>query len=539
MSGLGRASVLIGAGTLASRVTGLLRSVVLVTAIGAAASADAFTVANQLPNSIYLIVSTGLLTAVIVPQIVTASKAPDGGSAFISKLFTLGAMILLVVTAVAVLCAPLLVRLYSTGFDDAQLQLATAFAYWCLPQIFFYGLYALVGESLNARRVFGPYTWAPIVNNVVSIAGFVLFIVLFGGGTVPVAEWTTGMIAVIGAFTTGGIVLQAGVLLAFWPRTRLDLRPDFRWRGMGLRNIGQLAGWTFLMMLVGQLAALVQLNVYSTATAVHEPGALIATNASLIFILPYSIIALSIGTPYFTQLSEHVAEGRYAEIPRDVSTSVRTTSLLIVLSTAALAAASIPLSRVFTTSADQASAAALVLIGFLVGLIPIGMLFTVQRTFYAYNDTRTPFVFTLVQAAIAAGLAAAALALPADIRTAGVALGQSISIIVQLILATILLRRKVGDLRVRAWLAALARFVVAAVPAGLAGWGAYLLLGGVDGWTTSSEGLGQAVGQLLGGVGALIVCVVTAVVYFAVLALLRAPELAPVAATLRRLLRRG
>ncbi len=537
MSSVGRASVLIGAGTLVSRITGLLRSVVLVTAIGATASADAFTVANQLPNSIYLIVSTGLLTAVIVPQIVTASKAPDGGSAFTSKLFTLGAVILLAVTLVAVLCAPLLVRVYSSGFSEDQLRLATTFAYWCLPQIFFYGIYALAGEALNARRVFGPFTWAPIVNNVVSIAGFVVFIILFGGGEPGVTAWSAGMIAVIGAFTTGGIVLQAAVLLAFWRRTRLDLRPDFRWRGMGLRNIGQLAGWTFLMMLVGQLAALVQLNVYSTATAAHEPGALIANNASLIFILPYSIIALSIGTPYFTQLSEHVTEGRHAEIPKDVSASIRTTSLLIVLSTAGLAAASIPLSRVFTTSAELATDAAIVLLGFLVGLIPIGMLFTVQRTFYAYNDTRTPFVFTLVQAAIAAGLAAVALALPPDIRTAAVALGQSVSIIVQLVLATLLLRWKVGGLRVRAWLISLARFLVAAVPAGLAGWGAFLLLGGTGGWTVPAGGTG-AVGQLLGAVGAAIICTVAAVVYFAVLALLRAPELTPALALLRRRLRR-
>ncbi|NLG63971.1 MAG: virulence factor MviN [Candidatus Cloacimonetes bacterium] len=460
-----------------------------------------------------------------------ASKAADGGSAFISKLFTLATVILLGVTAIAVLCAPLLVQVYSTGFNDAQLQLATAFAYWCLPQIFFYGLFALVGETLNARRIFGPYTWAPIINNVVSIAGFVLFIVLFGGGTVPVDAWTPEGIAVMGAFTTGGIVMQTVLLLVFWPKTRLALKPDFRWRGMGLRNIGQLAGWTFLMMLVGQLAALVQLNVYSTATAVHEPGALIAANASLIFILPYSIIALSIGTPYFTQLSEHVAEGRHAAIPADVGTSVRVTSLLIVLSTAGLAAASIPLSRVFTTSPEQAVDAAIVLLGFLVGLIPIGMLFTVQRTFYAYNDTRTPFLFTLVQAAIAAGLAAAALALPADIRTAGVALGQSVSIIVQLVLGTILLRRKVGDLRVRTWLISLTRFLVAAIPAGAAGWGVFLLLGGVDGWTTSS--------QLLGAVGAGIVCAAAAVVYIGVLALLRAPELSTVLRPLRRFFPQG
>ncbi|WP_396659497.1 murein biosynthesis integral membrane protein MurJ [Microbacterium sp.] len=526
MSGIGRASVLIGAGTLVSRVTGLLRSVVLVSAIGAAASADAFFVANQLPNTIYMIVSTGILTAVIVPQIVRASAAHDGGSAFISKLFTLGTVILLLVTGISVACAPLLVSAYAPAFSDDQRALALAFAYWCLPQVFFYGIYALVGETLNARRVFGPFTWAPIVNNIVSIAGFGLFIVLFGGGQPPVSAWTPAMITVIGASATLGIVLQAGVLLLFWRHTGARLRPDFRWRGMGLRNIGQLAGWTFLMVLVTQLAALVQSAVYSTASDAGEPGQAIAGNAALIFILPYSIIALSIGTPYFTQLSEHVAAGRRAEVPRDVGASVRSITLLIVVSAAALAAAAVPASRVFTTSADQAVQAAVVLGGFLVGLIPIGILFTVQRTFYAYNDTRTPFVFTLVQAAIAAGLALAALALPADIRTAGVALGQSISIVVQVVMATVLLRRRVGDLRVRRWMLALARFLIAAVPAGAAGWGVFLLLGGADGWTASS--------QLLGAVGALIIAAVVAVVYFALLFALRAPELSVAVGMLRR-----
>ncbi|MFT4229200.1 MAG: murein biosynthesis integral membrane protein MurJ [Microbacterium sp.] len=530
MSGVGRASVLIGAGTLVSRVTGLLRSIVLVSAIGASGSANMFAVANQLPNTIYMIVSTGILTAVVVPQIVKASRADDGGSAFVSKLFTLGFAVLLVVTAVAVACAPLLVHAYAPAFDTAQSDLAVAFAYWCLPQILFYGLYALIGETLNARKVFGPFTWAPIVNNVVSIAGFVVFIVLFGGGTRSAQEWSPGMIAVVGASATLGIVLQAAVLLPFWRHTGARLRPDFRWRGMGLGDIGRLAGWTFLMVLVTQLAALVQTQVYSTTSGEGQTGIQIAMSAGLIFILPYSIIALSIGTPYFTRLSEHVAAGRPEEVPRDVGASVRSITLLVVLSTAAIAAAAVPASRVFTTSADEAVQAAIVLGGFLVGLIPIGILFTVQRTFYAYDDTRTPFVFTLVQSIVAAGLAWAALALPPDIRTAGVALGQSISILVQVILATLLLRRRVGALRVRVWMRSLARYLVAAVPAGLAGWGVFLLFGGVDGWTASS--------QLLGAAGAAVIAAVVAAVYLALLAALRAPELTPVFGVLRRLVPR-
>ena len=134
----------------------------------------------------------------IVPQIVKAASHDDGGRAFVSKLFTLGTVVLLVVTRRSrPIAAPWLVQLYAPGFPPDQQALATAFAYWCLPQILFYGLYALVGEALNARRVFGPFTWAPIVNNLVSIAGFVVFILLFGSD-VAVDEWTPAMIALAG-----------------------------------------------------------------------------------------------------------------------------------------------------------------------------------------------------------------------------------------------------------------------------------------------------------------------------------------------------
>src|SRR4051794_13648470 len=223
MSGVARASVLIGAGTIVSRLTGLLRTIVLVAAIGSVDSkaGDAFAVANQLPNNIYAIISTGLLTAVIVPQIVKAAAHADGGRAFTSKLLTLGTVVLLGTTAIAMAVAPLLVALYAPGYGAEQTALATAFAYWCLPQIFFYGLFALLGEMLNARRVFGPYTWAPIVNNLVSIAGFAVFIVLFGTDQTVVSDWTEGMIALVAGTATAGIVLQTLLLLFFWRRAGL------------------------------------------------------------------------------------------------------------------------------------------------------------------------------------------------------------------------------------------------------------------------------------------------------------------------------
>ncbi|MET0296250.1 MAG: murein biosynthesis integral membrane protein MurJ, partial [Microbacterium sp.] len=432
---LGRASVLLGAGTIVSRLTGFLRTVVLVSAIGATTGAgNAFAIANQLPNNIYAVIQAGLLTAVVVPQIVKAARHDDGGSAFVSKLLTLGTVVLLGVTAVAVVAAPLLVQLYAPNFSPDQQAITTAFAYWCLPQILFYGLYALVGETLNARRVFGPFTWAPIINNVVSIAGFGAFIAIFGL-TESIDHWTPAMVALLAGTATFGIAVQAAILFFFWRRTGLHVRPDFRWRGVGLRHIGRLAGWTFLMVIAGQLAGLVQSQILSE---VNEgfPGVFVSQNAWLLFMLPYSIIAVSIGTPYFTQLSEHAAAGRHEEVRADIGRSLRTVGLFIVAATAALAAAAIPASRIFTNTSAEAVDAALVLVCFLSGLLPLSVLFIVQRTFYVYNDTRTPFLFTLVQCVLVVVTALlASWLVPLEFLAAGIAAGQSIAGIVQMVLA--------------------------------------------------------------------------------------------------------
>lgn len=535
MSSLGRASAVIGAGTLVSRVTGLLRSIVLVGVLGSVGSeaADAFTYANTLPNSVFSLISVGILTAVIVPQIVKATADADGGNAFISKLFTLGTVVLVVVTGIATAAAPWLVHLVAGRASDDALALATALAYWCLPQILLYGLYALLGEALNARRIFGPFTWAPVVNNIVSIAGFLALGAVFGPVSTKAENWTPEMIAVLGGTATLGIALQAVVLLVFWRRTGLALKPDFRWRGVGLGAVGRLAGWTFLMAFASLAAGMLQGFIVSEATGIGA-SATVTANAWLIFMLPYSVIVLSIGTPYFTQISEHAAAGRDDEVRADIARSIRTLLFFIVAATAAVAAAAIPASRVFTQTADDAQAAALVLLCYLLGLIPLTILFIVQRTFYAYDDTRTPFWFTIFQCVLIVGTALGALGLreagiiPLTSLAAAVALGQSIASIVQTIVATWLLHRKIGGLQVGSWMAAIGRFALAGIPAGLAGWGTFLLLGGVDGWTTADK--------IPGAVGTAIIGVAVVVVYLAILALLRAPELKVAGTLVRRFL---
>ncbi|HLS93110.1 MAG TPA: murein biosynthesis integral membrane protein MurJ [Microbacterium sp.] len=523
---IGRSSATIAAGTLASRVTGLLRSLVLVSALGATGqAADAFTIANQLPNYVFQVISTGVLTAVFVPQIVKWSQAEDGGQRLISKLFTLATVVLLGVTAISVAAAPLLVDLLTNYKSQAQYDLSVAFAYWCLPQVFFYGMFALMGETLNARRIFAPYAWAPIANNLVSIAGFGLFMWLFGSERGSLEGWDTGMILVISLTATIGIVSQMAVLALFWRKTGLKLRPDFGWRGFGLGEIRNLAGWSVGMLLVGMVVSFVQQNIITTASG-DDASSTVWFNSWLVFMLPYSLIVMSIGTPYFTQLSEHAHAGRHDDVRADIGRSMRVLGLLVVIAAATVIAAAFPLARVFANSHDQAAAMGPVLTAFVAALVPMAALFIIQRTFYAYGDTRTPFFFTVFQAALAIGGALLAGQLFAtDALTSGVALMQSVSSTLQLVLAWVLLQRRIGSLEFGRTLLAYLRYTAAAIPAGFAGLIVYLLAGGPDGWMAMSKWGGFA--------GCLVIGVVCVVIYVGILALMRSPELKAIVALAR------
>lgn len=547
--GLGRASLLLASGTVVSRLLGFLRSFVLAVTIGLYTSgATAFALAIQLPNNIYAIVAGGLLSAVLVPQIVRSARHSDGGQAFVSRLVTLGVVIFAGITLVATLCAPLLVALYASSsgqLEGAGLALATAFAYWCLPQIFFYALYSLLGEVLNARGVFGPFTWAPVLNNVVAIAGIAVFAIVYGvdAATQGVSSWSTGEIVLLAGSATVGVASQALILIAFWRRTGLGFRPDFRWRGVGLGATGRAAGWTFGMILVTQLAGIVQIRVATLADS-GDASIPVLNVAWLVFMLPHSIIAVSIATPYFSRMSAHARDRDLAAVRADLSSSLRTIGMLVTGASAALGAAAIPFSAVFSESNRELASTTAVLLAYLVGLVPFSLLFLVQRTFYALGDTRTPFLIQLVQSALFVIGAVAVAALPSPFIAVGIAAVTSAAGIVQALVAAIVLRRRLGGLDGRCVLPRLAWFALAAVPASAAGLAMLAALGGLAPATAVFD-LGGAVGDgfAVSSRGAAVLSVAavgaaSAAVYFAGLRVIRAPELAaivdPIVARFRR-----
>ena len=522
---IGRASAFLASGTIVSRVLGFVKAIIVAATIGVvgSAGADAFAVANGLPNTVYVIVAGGVLSAVLVPQIVRAGAHADGGSAYINKLLTVALVILAAATVLATVLAPLLTLLYGATLPRETLELAIAFAWWCLPQIFFYGLYTLLGEVLNARRSFGPFTWVPVLNNVVAIAGLLVFATLFGvdpDGTRTADAWTPAMVAVLAGSATAGIAAQALILFWFWRRIGLRYRPDFAWRGVGLGTAGRMAGWTFGMLLLTTFAGIVQTQVLGTASGGGNASVAAVDYAWLIFMLPHSVITVSIATAYFTRMSEHAAGDDLGRVRDDVSSAIRGITLIINLAAAVLLVIAYPFAAVFETgSYSDTAALGNVVIAFTLGLVPFSVLFVVQRTFYALGDTRTPFRFTLFQVVVFTAGAFACLALPKDLLAAGIALVTTIACIAQLIVASWLLRRRLGTLDGGRIARGFARSFGALVLPLAAGVGLLVLLGG------TVQG-GFAISGIIGAIVSIaIIGVAMSVLYFAGLWLLRSPEL--------------
>ena len=161
-----RSSALMAAGTVVSRALGFVRAAVISAALGLGLTGTTFAVANTVPNILYILLAGGVLNSVFVPQLVRAMKDEDTGRAYTDRLLTLTLLVLAVLAALATAAAPLIIPLYAAdNWAAADTAVAVAFAFWCLPQIFFYGLYTVLGQILNARGSFGPMMWAPIVNN--------------------------------------------------------------------------------------------------------------------------------------------------------------------------------------------------------------------------------------------------------------------------------------------------------------------------------------------------------------------------------------
>ncbi len=500
-------SAVMAAGTIVSRLSGFVRGILLAAALGVGLHADVFNIANTVPNMLYILLAGGVVNAVLVPQLVRAMRNdPDGGEAYTNRIITLATLFLFVVTVLLVLGAPLLMRLfldpqYFTAELSAQRESVIDFARYCLPQVFFYGMFVLVGQVLNARERFGPMMWAPIANNVVAVAVLVTYLLTIGParGEEKQGGFGAGAEALLGIGSTMGIVVQLLVLVPYLRAAGVRYRPRFDFRGTGLGHTLRLGVWTVLFVVVNQIAYTVVVRIASggtvgaagSAEGGSGTGYTIYSNAFLLTMVPHSIITVSLATAMLPLLSRYAATGDLASIGSSVASTLRSAYALVVPVAALLAVMATDAAQViwgYGSAADDYANFAPSLALFGLGLVLFTAHYLALRGFYALEQTRRVF---WIQCVIAATNIVAAILLTAGAPAAQTAprlvIAYAASYAVGAAVSYTLLARTVGGLAGRRLVRFLVRLGLVVGASAAAAWGVRELLDrlltGTGNWT--------------------------------------------------------
>ena len=453
-SDLFRASGVMAIGTILSRITGFFRAILAVAVLGTALLADSYNVANTMPNILYNLLVGGALTAIFVPQLVRSFSDEDGGHGFASRLVTTISGILLLLVLIGVIFAPALVRLYApefatTGFEK-EFSIAVAFTRYCLPQIFFLGLFTMLGQVANARGSFAPLMWAPIANNLVVIVVFAGVLIM--QKTLTVESISNGQIQLLGWGTTLGIVVQALILIPVVKRSGIRLRPIFGVAGLG--KSFSLAGWTLIYVLISQIGYLITVNV-ATSAAVRSAQAGITTgvgftpftSAYYIMLLPYSIVTISIVTALLPHLSKLAIDKNVDEVKKQLIRAIRMCGVVTVPSSVAFLLFGSLMTEVlyFGISLEDSRYIGYVLSALSLGLVAFSINLILIRGFNAFEDTKTQVISILIINIVSSALSYLFLAtLKNDYVTIGLGLAFSISYLVGLFVTISLLKKHVG-----------------------------------------------------------------------------------------------
>jgi putative peptidoglycan lipid II flippase len=453
-------SAVMAAGTVVSRVTGVFRDIAATAALGFFLVSDAFSLGNSLPTVIYILVIGGALNAVFVPQLVRRMKEDaDDGRAYADRLITLVGSILLVFSILAVLCAPLIVDLYTPdNYPANEYDLAVAFARLCLPQVLFYGIYTMLSQVLNARGRFGAPMFAPIANNIVAISTFLLFIAVAGTSAASDGVLTTQQVLILGIGTTLGVIVQALILIPVLVRSGYRWKPRFDWKGSGLGKTGTLALWTIGLVFVNQAAYIVitrlaaKANVDAAAAGLVAAGLTTYQKAHLVFMLPHSVITVSIVTAMLPALSRVAHDGNLRKVGDDVGSTMRLVAALIVPIAAILmcvgTGVAILLFGYGAATPEQAGIMGAIVSVFMIGLLPFTLFYVMLRGYYALEDTKTPFWitvgFNVVLLAIAVPLFNASRA--GGFQVGSLALSYGIAYWIAFLVSWIILGRRLGGL---------------------------------------------------------------------------------------------
>ncbi|WP_152973603.1 murein biosynthesis integral membrane protein MurJ [Bifidobacterium aesculapii] len=480
-SNVGRNSLIMASGTMASRITGQIRTILLAACLGTTGiAANAYQTGAMIPQVLFTVISGGIFNAVLVPQIVRTLKEHDAQER-LNKLITLAVALLLGVTLLMMLATPLLTMLYlDHSWGPAERALVNAFTLWCMPQIFFYGLYTVLGQILAAKDNFVTYAWSSVGANVISCAGFTLFLVLFGNASrEPLTFWTTDRVALTAGAWTLGVAFQAVILFAPLMRLGIHYRPQWGVSGIGLKAMGPVAAWSVGVMGVQELANIVNARITNGAPFAGDDLYGIAGNGSYqnaftLYILPYSLIAVSVATAIFPKISRAIAEHDLDGAREDLSGALRNVGVLMMYFTMAIVVMPVPITIALLPSVNVSEAKLIAgpMVALAIGLPLTSAYLLIQRTFYAFEDGRHPFLFQLQVCIIQVVFELGVMWLcQPRYWTAGVGLAMTVGYLLSFPSLVMMLRRRfAGSLDGARIISTYGKALVAAVVAGAAAW---------------------------------------------------------------------
>jgi len=516
-AGVVRAGALMAIATVVSRVTGLLSKIAILAILGVNFTSTAYTVANTLPNIIFELLIGGVLTSVAIPLLTRAQRSDeDGGLEYTQRLLTITVVGLAVATVLAVLCAPLLARLYlPPGQAGPEVtDLTTKLGRFLLPQMFFYGVAALFGAILNTKERFTANAWAPVLNNVVVIGvAIVLWAGNFRHGEIPTSE-----LLILGIGTTLGIVLQAVVMIPSLLKSGFRFKWRWGWDSR-LAEAGGLVGWAVVYVLISQVGVVVTTNVANH----HDPGSVtVFSYASLLFQMPYGILGVAVLTAIMPRLSRHAASGQLDDVKRDVSLANRLSAVALLPVSAAfivlgsgLAVALFNWKNVTLESAQQIG---LTISGLAIGLVPLAMTLVQMRVFYAMKDGRTPTMINGIMVAVRVPLLLLSMLLAPRWVIPGLALATAISYMVGAVVGEIWLRARFGRMGTTRTLITIGKMLVSSIVGGAA---AFVVVRLTIGVTPTNVGSGIAIVLVGGVVGLAAIAVMTTILKVEELAAVR------------------
>lgn len=379
--------------TLASRLTGLVRVLVVAAVLGTTFLGNTFQSANGVSNLVFELFAAGALQAAMIPTLVELfARHDDAEAAHVAgSLLGLGIAVLATVAAVGMVAAPWVMRVLVAGVEsaevrEAQIRLGTVLLWFFLPQVVLYAAGAVATGVLNAKGRFALPVAAPIANNVVVVGACWLFWRLRDGSP-PGLDLTGAQTAVLGLGATLGVLALSAIPLVAVARSGFSLRPRLDLAHPGVRRVLRRGGWAALF-LVGTQALLGVVLVLANGV---EGGVVVYQVAYTLFLVPHALFAMPVLTALFPSLARCATTGDTVRYAQTLGAGLATIGFLLLPAAAALAALAGPLTRalLFGASAAAAPSVAAAAVAFAPGLFGYGAFVFLARTLDARGDTRS------------------------------------------------------------------------------------------------------------------------------------------------------